>query len=742
MNLFFRRALTILIPLMLLAGLISLRIAYPDFLENLQFKFFDLFQKMKPRTYRESPVVVVDIDDKSLEKIGQWPWPRTEVARLISQLSKTGASVVATDIVFAEPDRTSPKNIVTLWPKTPASEALLTAAADLPDHDSILAQTISEANVITGFSLTNKENTVKPLLKAAFAHSGDDPIQYLPAFRGAVCNLAEIEKASAGNGSFNILSDSDGILRRIPMLVRLKDTLYPSLVLEALRVAQGASNDIIKSSGASSEASFGEHTGIISIKTGTYVIPTDSEGRMWLYDTGRIKERTVPAWKVLARDVNPKWIEGKIVYLGTSAEGLKDLRTTPLDPVTPGVEIHAQLTEQILLGDFLERPDWAPGAELLYAIILGLLLILLMRFAGAFGCAVLGLLATAGVFHLSWYVFTAHHWLLDPVLPSLEVLIIYLSSSFLNFLQSESEKSQIRNAFSRYLSPVLVEQLARNPSKLKLGGETKTMTFLFTDIRGFTGISEKLSAQELSLFMNRFLTPMSDIILNNQGTIDKYMGDAIMAFWNAPIDDPEHISRACLTALEMREYLAILNREIIKELKLDKKNLGEIRIGIGINTGPCSVGNMGSDQRFDYSVLGDEVNLTSRLEGLCKVYGLDILIGENTFQNLKDFAVLEADLIQVKGKNKPVRVYGLLGDHKLATAAAFKKLSKAHEELLIAYRSQKWQNAKELIQECLHHPLHGCDLKFFYALLESRIDSFVTNPPAGDWNGITVADAK
>jgi adenylate cyclase len=742
-----------LIPIALLAGFIGLRIACPKFLESLQLQFFDQFIKMKPRIYGEVPVAVVDIDDKSLEKIGQWPWPRTETAKLVSQLAKNGASVIAFDILFAEPDRTSPKNIANfLTPNMtgassmnpsrnlPGSLPVSDILSKLPDHDSLLAGAMAETRVVTPFSLVFRENAGKPALKAAFAYSGDDPLQYLPEYRGAVCNLPEIERASSGSGSFNVLPDSDGILRRIPVLFRLKDTLYPSLVLETLRTAQGEANHIVKSSGASKEFSFGEHTGIVSVRTGTFVIPTDGDGKMWLYDTNRTKDRSIPAWQVLAGEVNPKRIEGKIIYIGTSAEGLKDTRATPLNAVTPGVEIHAQLTEQILLGEFLARPDWAPGAEILYALALGLFLIVLMQFTGAMSGAIVGILATAGVFHFSWWCFTTHRWLLDPVLPSLEVLVIYLASSFLNFLRTESEKKYIRGAFSRYMSPALVEELAKHPEKLKLGGETRTMTLLLADIRDFTALSEKFEAKELTLFLNRFLTPMSEIILDHQGTIDKYMGDSILAFWNAPLDDPGHVRHACETALEMRRALALWNREILPQF--GSKKLAPVKIGVGINTGDCCVGNLGSEQRFDYSVLGDDVNLASRLEGLSKIYGLDILLGENTATRLGDFALLELDMIRVHGKTKPVRVYSLLGDSKLAKHHGFQKLEKLNEELLLAYRAGRWDNSDALVKECLHSEIHGHDLRSFYLFMQSRILELRKNPPPHGWDGVTVALSK
>ncbi len=739
---FLKRQSQIFFPLFLLGLVILLRVATPETVESLQFKVFDLFQQLKPRAYAEAPVAIVDLDDETLSKVGQWPWPRTQVAQLIARLAGDGASVIAMDMVFAEPDRTSPENILPLWPKTPDLEAVRAPLEKLPHHDNLLAQAIQEARVVTAFGLTGQPNSSRPVQKAGFAFAGDNPAIYLPHFQGAVVNLPALAAAAAGSGSFSILPEKDGVIRRAPLLLCLKDALYPSLVLETLRVAQGASGHMVKSSGSSHEISFGEHTGIVSVKTGNFIIPTDGEGRIWLYDSGSRAERFFPAWKVLAGNFAPGFFTGKIIYVGTSATGLKDLRTTPLTPFAAGVEIHAQLTEQILLQNFLYRPDWAPGLEFLFLLLTGLLIIFLMARAGALGCALVGLSAAGGVCAFSWYAFVQRHWLLDPVLPSAAVLLVYLSSSLVHFLKTESERSQIRNAFSHYMSPALVEKLVKHPELLKLGGESRNLTFLFSDIRGFTSISENLNPQEITRFMNRFLTPMTGIILEHNGTIDKYIGDCIMAFWNAPLDDAEHAAHACAAALRMRDYLVEWNEELRAETQAQGRPFFPVHIGIGLNTGDCCVGNIGSDQRFDYSVLGDEVNLASRLEGQAKIYGVDIIAGLQTYENAKDFAGLEIDLVRVKGKKKAAHVFGLLSGAEMKESEGFKNLQTRHREMLAVYRARDWERALQRIEECLKLDTPKTRLRKLYQLYQERIQAFKISPPSPDWDGSADALSK
>lgn len=635
----------------LLILILTARVLFHGFFEEFSLKVFDGFQRVKPRTYQEAPVKFLDIDDESLSKLGQWPWPRTLVAKLVDRLTNAKASAVVFDIVFAEHDRTSPDEILKVWGDQEALKPFQSSIQSLRNHDAILSEAISKAPVVTGFILTSAINGKVPAVKAGFAFSGDDPKNSLPSFRGAVTNLPELEKAASGNGSFNFLAEKDGIIRRVPALFRQNNTLYPALFCEAVRVAQQASSYIIKSAGSSGESGFGEKTGLVDIKVGQFVIPTDSEGKVWLYDTGHRAERFIPAWKIFEKSFNPSQVEGKIIFVGASASGLRDLRATPLNPVSAGTEIHTQLAEQIILGDFLHRPDWAEGAEILYMTALALALIFSLPLLGALPCAFAAAAVAIMAFIFSWVAFSQWHLLFDPVVPSLACLIIYIVSSLINFLRTEKDKKYIRGAFSRYLSPEVVRQLSEKPGQLKLGGEMKEMTVLFADIRGFTSLSEKFTAQELTHFMNSFLTPMTDIVLKHGGTIDKYIGDCIMAFWNAPLNDSKHAQHACETALTMLNYLKIFN----------EKNPFPIALSIGINTGKCCVGNMGSSQRFDYSVLGDDVNLASRLQTAAAEHGAEILAGEMTFQSVqKNFTFREIGFIQVKGKSHPVKAYSLI----------------------------------------------------------------------------------
>ncbi|MBM3518065.1 MAG: adenylate/guanylate cyclase domain-containing protein [Alphaproteobacteria bacterium] len=735
-----KRSLHLLVPLVMLALALVGRTSVPAF-EEAQLKVFDVFQRLHPRAYEAAPVKIIDLDDETLSRKGQWPWPRTYMADLLARLFNAGAAAVVFDVVFAEPDRTSPKQILPLWPEIPATEALRQATDQLPDHDAVFAEVIAQVPVVTGFVLTDGEIGQAPELKGSFAFAGDDPLAYLPRYSGTVTSLPALEAAATGNGSFNLIPEADGIIRRVPLLVRRNEQMYPSLALEALRVVQGARTFVIKSSGANQEAAFGAHTGINHIKVGRIEVPTDSFGRLWVHFTEYRPERYIPAWQVFADDFDPALVEGQILLLGTSAAGLKDLRSTPLNPASSGVEVHAQAIEQMLIEYYIERPDWADGAEIVYLLVLGGGLILLLRRFGALTCALLGAGGIGTAIAASWYSFTELRWLLDPVFPSLAVLLIYLAGSLINYLRSEAERRQVRGAFSRYMSPDLVKQLAADPSKLVLGGEMRTMTLLFSDIRGFTTISEMFKGDPKGLtgLINRFLTPMTDMILSQRGTIDKYMGDAIMAFWNAPLDDPDHARNGCRAALNMFGALESLNATIKAEREAAGLSYYPLNIGIGLNTGECCVGNMGSNQRFDYSVLGDPVNLASRLEGQSKNYGVGIVIGEETFKRVPELAAIELDLIAVKGKREGVHIFALLGDEQMRASNRFTVLAARHGDMLAAYRGREFAKARELVKEC--RALDGT-LTTLYDLYDERVETYLADPPPPDWDGVFVATSK
>ncbi len=733
------------LPFAILAAMLALRVVDPGPIRQIRDLTFDTYQRLQPRPYDYSaPVKIIDIDDASLARLGQWPWPRTLLARLVDRLTEMGVATIAFDIVFGEPDRTSPELVLPYWPSIPEVEALRRRAADLPSNDAVFAAAFARARVVTGFIMTHGGASARPAVKGTFAHAGDDPRPFVPSFEDAVVNRPELEAAALGNGAVNALPERDQVIRRVPLVFRIGDVLYPSLAIEALRVAQGAQTHIIKSSGASGETAFGEQTGLNTVRVGEFPVSTDANGRVVVRYSRSVPERYIPAWEVLEPDFPAERVTGQIVFIGTSAPGLYDLRSTPLNPVTPGVEIHAQVVEQILTGEFLRRPDFAIVVELAYMLGFGLILIYVLPRIGAAWSIVLGVAATGAVFAGSWTAYDALGWLLDPVYPSFMVLLVFVTTVALSYLRSEMEKRQVRDAFGRYLSPVVVERLARDPSRLALGGELRVMTIMFADIRGFTSISERFKddPQGLTTLINRFLTPMTEAVLAHNGTIDKYIGDCLMSFWNAPLDDPDHATNACRAALAVFAALDRLNVELAAEAPTAASDPGQpihLAMGVGVSTGPCVVGNMGSRQRFDYSVLGDPVNLASRLEGQTKTYGVGTVIGEATRALAPEFAALELDLIAVKGKRQAVRVYGLLGPPAVAEDPAFRALAERHGAMLAAYRGQRWAEARELLAGCA---AQDPKLAALYELYGARVDHYEQDPPGPDWDGVFVAETK
>ena len=733
-------------PLLLLAGLAGLRVLDPPVLRDVRAWIFDGYQRLAPRPWSDAGVRIVDIDEESLARFGQWPWPRPLIASLAERLSAAGAASIAFDMVFAEPDRTSPAAVLPLWAGAAGDPALAALAARLPDHDALFAQALGGTPSVLGFVLSDAAvPAAPPAAKWGIVFAGPDASGFLHAHSGAVRNLPALEASAPGLGSITTGFDAAGIVRRVPLMARLKRedgsayrAIYPSLAAEALRVAQDASTYVIRAAGASGQGAFGAQTGIVDIRIGAFVARTDAGGRMLLYDTGPVPQRVVPAWRVLAGDMPPDAFDGRIAFIGTSAAGLKDIRATPLNPVAAGVEVHAQIAEQIVDGIFLERPDWADGFEFAALVAAGATLMLVLAATGAATGAVVLVLALAAAFAGSWYAFATHRMLFDPVYPALAAVVLYMVQTLIGFLRSEAERRQVRGAFGRYLAPALVEQLARDPDRLALGGEMKPITLMFMDIRGFTPISEQFDAHGLTRFLNRFLTRMTSFVLDSGGTVDKYMGDAIMAFWNAPLDVADHPRKALEAALAMLAGAKAFDAEWRAER--EKEGLGHVpvRIGIGLNTGICCVGNMGAEQRFDYSAIGDDVNLCSRLEGQSKSYGLTLLIAEATAEACAEaFPLLEIDLLRVKGKTRPARIFTAVPGE---IDAAFADWRQAHDAALAAYRRQDWAGARAAIAASRGRGDGALD--GYYAVLEARIAAYETDPPPADWDGVHVATEK
>ncbi|CAN5922068.1 adenylate/guanylate cyclase domain-containing protein [soil metagenome] len=732
-----------IVALLVLLSALILRAIDPPELTRLRDLAFDSYQRIKPRAYNPAtPVRIVDIDEEALGDFGQWPWPRTIVARLIDKLTEQGALVIAFDVVFAEPDRSSLSRMVRDLFAYMDPETVRRVTAAVQDNDQVMADAMAHSRVVLGFGFDPKGGGTPPRRHHGTAFAGDDPLQFLPIQQGTVKAIPLLEAAAQGNGSVNTDMESV-VIRRVPMLFRVagQEGVFPALSIESLRVAQEAKSYVIKSSGANSELAFGTHSGIVAIKTGTLEVPTDARGRMALYDTGHRAERYVSARAVLKGEVPREKIEGQIVFVGTSAIGLKDLRSTPADDSVAGVEVHAQLAEQMLEQEFLARPDFATGAEFVYLTAIGLLFVLLLPRLSAARMAIVAAIFIGIGLAVPWFAFADHDLLFDPIYPPVTLAAIYVSGTAIAFMRTERERAVIRGAFGLYLSPAVVERLARHPELLQLGGELREITVMFTDVRGFTAIAEQFDPHGLTRFMNRFLTPMTDLVLGHRGTIDKYMGDAIMAFWNAPLPVEGHAARACDTALAMQDRLLALNDEWKAEAEAAGRSHIAVSIGIGLNTGEASVGNFGSMQRFTYSCLGDDVNLASRLEGQCKNYGVGIVVGDNTRRQVPGYATLELDMIMVKGKSEPERAHALLGDVALAQTPAYHELVGRQAAFLAHYRTGGFAEALEMIEGCQAAAAATGWRQSYYEMMRVRVDGLIDDSPA-DWTGVYVAQEK
>lgn len=715
------------ICLLLLIGFSALRVADPAPVQELRLRTFDNFQAFSPRVKTIRPVTIVDIDEQSLAspKLGQWPWPRTRIAEIIDRLTQLGALVIAFDVVFAEPDRLNPGIAAETFPNL--DEATREKLKALPSNDQVFADALRRSRIVLGEtgSPNERADLDKTLPVTGFAMLGEDPAPYMPPFPGLLRNVPVIEHAALGRGLFTIPPERDGIIRRVPMIMRAQDITMLALSFEMLRVLTGSDTVLIKA----------DTGGLISLNLRGFQIPTDGNGKIWVHYANHDPSIYVSAIDVLEGRVAPEKIAKKLILIGPSAIGLNDIKTTPVYPAMPGVEVHAQVLESVLTGSILTRPSWSIALEFGGAMLLGLLVIVFAPQLGAITLVLVGALFATALLGISWYFYTQHRLMIDFTYPMLSTTAIYLTLIFANFVREQEQRRQMRSVFGQYLSPVLVEQLAHSPPKL--GGEEREITVMFSDVRGFTTISEsyKHDPQGLTQLMNRFLTPLTNAIIARKGYVDKYMGDAIMAFWNAPLSDKDHQINACEAALDMLDRIDRVNGEREQEAAHGGHVYIPLKVGIGLNTGIGVVGNMGSDLKFNYSALGDSVNLASRLEGQSKEYGFPIIVGSATAMAVKDkLAILELDFIMVKGKTEPEVIYAITGREDVMYSERFQLLRNLMIEMLAAYRSRDWDEALAAIARGRRND-DAHELATLFDLYEARIRSYQQNHPPADWNG-------
>jgi adenylate cyclase len=700
-------------------------------IQRIGLLVFDSYQQLAPRPYEEAPVRILDIDDESIRRHGQWPWPRTDIARLTLALGQAGASAIAFDIVFAEEDRTSPRQLAKRFASTDPQTAEIIGA--LPDNDEQLAMVLGATPSVMGFFLTNEPSKQQAKAKAGLVVLGTPPAS-VAHYNGAVLPLPGLLEPAAGAGSISIAPDADTVIRRAPLIAYQGEQLLPALSIEALRVALATESVLVKTSDGSGEG--GDAGDVVSVRVGDIEAPTNGAGEMWMHYTGPVPERFIPAWKLLSGELSEAEAErlfaGQIVFIGTSAIGLRDLRATPVNDRELGVMVHAQATEQIILKRFLSRPDWALGLERFLLLLVGIGLVLMLPRLGAAWGALSGGAAVALIAGGSWYAFIGQRYLLNPTWPAIGIVLGYVLTTIATFYREERQRAYIHNAFDRYLAPELVARIADDPTQLELGGEEREMTVMFCDVRNFSSISENLTPDKIIRFLIAFLTPMTNLLLDSRATIDKYIGDAIVAFWNAPIDDLDQHENAARAALAMVARLAELN--ITMPLQNKDPWPGEVQIGIGLNSGRCCVGNMGSEQRLSYSLIGDTVNLASRIEGLTKYYGVQIALGGALRDELPQFAMVELDLIRVVGREAPETVHALLGDETLANEADFVTFAREHERMIAHYRARSW-DAAEAMRRSLTGTAENYGLAKLYELYGERIVVFKEQDPGPEWDG-------
>jgi adenylate cyclase len=721
------RVLALLFGLAVLTNLVILRGGDPLLVRIMREQTMDQFQRLSPRPHIEQPVRVVDIDEAALAQFGQWPWPRDRLAELVDKLDALGVAAIAFDIAFAEPDRLSPARIIKDADLDPLLAGKSELVSALRDNDRAFAEAMTGRPVVLAFGIAQGAGAVSPQAKAGFAFTGERTIEALPRFEHVTPVVAELEDAARGLGSMSLSPGQlAGTIRRMPLMLSDGARPYPNLALEALRVALGATTYVIR--GAADVPATVE-----DIRIGDLIVPTTAAGELWLYYRPDSPDLYVPVGDVLDGTDEPalrQRLDGHIVLIGTSATGLIDIRPTALAENVPGVSIHAQAIEQILSGNFLWRPDWADGFEILIVVFLGLTIIVVTVFFGPLTSFVVGGAAALAVVAGSWTMFREHGLLIDSSFPLVAGIALHFSLTAYRYLVTDRDARFVRNAFARYVSPPVLAEIQRRPDMLKLGGEVRDLTVMFVDVRNFTPISEALPPGEVVAFLNRLLGELSHCVVEQHGTIDKYIGDSLMAFWNAPVALDGHQRRACQAALEMRDAVARLNAANAFGFRNRGLAHETVAIGIGINAGPACVGNMGSEDRFDYSCIGDAVNLAARVESACKEVGFDILISEATAAAVSDMALLEAGKLPLKGKRARQRVFAVVGTAEARADPAFVKLADRHGELLTAIGRMHKGDIERLTGECLELSRGVCRaLDGFYRRLPKRLEDFRSEQP-------------
>lgn len=680
-------------------------------------------------------VAILDIDEESLQKIGRWPWSRATLAQLVNNLAEAGAAVIGFDVLFGEAERNPANEVLSQLEADSLLHQQLSQLESQFDYDLHLAQLLEEspADVVLGYIFHYNYPLESGLLPEPLTLPEQEASLIsqlaMPKTTGFAAPLKVLTNSAAGSGFFSLLPDADGVVRRAPLITRFNDQLYPALAVEMLRNYLFLQDFSFTSSSIKNQ----QHLDKVYLDA-NLEIPTDSAGQMLIPYRGATETFPyLPAWQLfefanLSEEQQDKLLsqlEGALVLVGTSALGLLDLRTTPLDAVYPGVEVHANLLAAMLDKKFLHQPSWASGANFIIALLAGLVLALALPWLNPFGQFLLSSGVTLAVVAFTGWLWHSYGLVLALAAPLLIIFSLVFFNFVWGFFYEARNRNKLAGMFGQYVPPQLVEEMSNNPQAFSFDGESKELSVLFSDIRGFTTLSERLTADELKKLLNRYFTPITGIIFDHRGTIDKYIGDLVMAFWGAPVDDPDHAKHSILAAKKMLQATAELSATFVSE------DLPAITVGIGINSGLMNVGDMGSTYRRAYTVLGDAVNLAARLESSTKYYATDLIVGERTQELAADYFVWrELDLVTVKGKTYPIRIYEPVCLVEEATSELHQELEQM-QQAITAFRSQDFSAANQLFTQLANqHPNTG-----IYQLYLERLAELAANPPAKDWDG-------
>ncbi|MEA1916663.1 MAG: adenylate/guanylate cyclase domain-containing protein [Campylobacterota bacterium] len=685
---------TILSSLMIFAYL-----ALPKYYEHTDSILRDYIFQLRGVEKTSGNIVILDIDEKSLKEYGQWPWSRNIIAELLTNATEAGAGIIGLDMVFAEEDTRSPHTI---------ASALHVDASTLPNYDVVLGEAFASLPIIGGFFFTNEliDSDETPTLGAIYIEKGGTSEDFSINFNSIVMNIPLLQDSLYSSGFFNTIPDKDGSIRSVPILMRQKDGfLYPSLVLEMYRTYLDIGKVVVDRF----------DSGIDGISLGDIYIPTDRFGRLLVNYRGGTKTfEYVSAKDVLTKSGDIGKLKDKFVLLGTSAIGLVDIRPTPFDSAMPGVEVHANALDNLLMNDFITSTYFEESIQLLFILTLIALSVILFSIVSEY--LVLPLLF--GVLYALYYLFSTmmfeYHIVVNIIIPLISVIITFITTVAIDFILTASQKKVVMQAFSKKVSPAVMEDLIKHNAKGLLEPVEKEVSIFFSDIRSFTTISEKIgSPHKLIKLLNEYMTPMVDIIIDEKGTVDKFIGDAIMAYWNAPVEITNHADHALISAIKQIEKLNEIRSDIVSRYGI------ELHIGIGINSGEVTVGDMGSDGRSDYTIIGDHVNLASRLEGLTKNYGAQIVISSFAKDKLvQSYKIRSLDFVKVKGKDDAVEIFEVVVDDKISLEEM-----KRYEEAMLFYRDAKIIEAHEIFKE-----LEQNSASFLYNMYIERCQHYINNP--------------